>query len=49
MPKRFLVLQHTAWTGPGLYLQQAAKHLKVELVPVRVWRQAIPILPSMTA
>jgi len=44
MPKRFLVLQHTTWTGPGLYLQQAAKHLKVELVPVRVWRQAIPDL-----
>ncbi len=44
MPKRFLVLQHAPWTGPGLYLQQAAKHLKVELVPVRVWRQAIPDL-----
>jgi len=42
MPKRFLVLQHAPWTGPGHYLQQATKHLKVELVPVRVWRQEIP-------
>lgn len=42
MPKRFLVLQHEPWTGPGLYLHQAAKHLKVELELVRVWRQAIP-------
>lgn len=44
MPLRFLVLQHASWTGPGQYLQQAAKHLKVELTPVRVWRQAIPDL-----
>jgi len=42
MPKRFLVLQHASWTGPGLYLQQAAKHLKVEFETVRVWRQSIP-------
>ncbi len=42
MPKRFLVLQHAPWTGPGLYLRQAAKHLQVALVPVRVWRQPIP-------
>lgn len=42
MPKRFLVLQHAPWTGPGLYLQQAVKHLKVELHPIRLWRQAIP-------
>jgi len=42
MPKRFLVLQHATWTGPGLYLQQAAKHLKVELETVRLWRQMIP-------
>lgn len=42
MPKRFLVLQHASWTGPGLYLQQAAKHLKIEFETVRVWRQSIP-------
>lgn len=42
MPKRFLVLQHASWTGPGLYLQQAAKHLKVEFETVKVWRQGIP-------
>ena len=42
MPKRFLVLQNAVWTGPGLYLQQAAKHLKVELEQVRLWRQTIP-------
>jgi GMP synthase (glutamine-hydrolysing) len=44
MPKRFLVLQHAAWTGPGLYLQQAVKHLKVELELVKIWRQKIPEL-----
>lgn len=44
MPKRFLVLQHTLWTGPGLYLQQAAKHLNVTLDSVRVWKQKIPDL-----
>lgn len=44
MSKRLLVLQHAAWSGPGVYLQQAAKHLQVELVPVRVWRQTIPDL-----
>ncbi|MDD5759520.1 MAG: type 1 glutamine amidotransferase [Desulfobulbaceae bacterium] len=42
MPKRFLVLQHATWTGPGLYLQQAAKHLKVEFKMAKVWRQNIP-------
>lgn len=42
MIKRFLLLQHAVWTGPGLFLQQAAKHLKVELETVRVWRQALP-------
>lgn len=42
MPKRFLVLQHACWTGPGLYLQQAAKHLKVDFETVRVWRQGLP-------
>lgn len=42
MPKRFLVLQHAYWSGPGLYLQQAAKHLKVKLEQVRLWRQRIP-------
>lgn len=44
MAKRFLLLQHAVWTGPGLYLQQAAKHLKVELETVRVWRQGYPDL-----
>lgn len=42
MPKRFLVLQHTLWTGPGLYLQQAAKHCNVTLEPVRVWKERLP-------
>lgn len=44
MAKRFLLLQHAVGTGPGLYLQQAAKHLKVELETVRVWRQKFPDL-----
>lgn len=46
MAKRFLVLQHATWNGPGRFLQQAARHLKVELVPVRVWRQSIPDLAA---
>jgi len=42
MAKRFLVLQHNPWSGPGVYLQQAAKHLRVRFETVRVWRQDIP-------
>ena len=42
MSKRFIVLQHTSWNGPGIYLHQAARHLKVELKQVRVWRQPLP-------
>ena len=42
MTTRFLVLQHTAWAGPGFYLRQAAKHLNIKLELVRVWRQKIP-------
>ncbi|MBA3014383.1 MAG: type 1 glutamine amidotransferase [Proteobacteria bacterium] len=42
MAKRFLLLQHAVWTGPGLFMKQAAKALKVELETVKVWQRKFP-------
>jgi GMP synthase (glutamine-hydrolysing) len=40
--KRFLVLQHMSWEGPGVHLLRAAERCDVRLEVVEVWRQPIP-------
>jgi len=44
MGKRFLVLQHMAWEGPGVHLLRSAEKLGVSLEAVEVWRRRIPDL-----
>jgi GMP synthase (glutamine-hydrolysing) len=42
MGKKFLVFQHAAWEGPGLFLLEAARRHQVELEVVKVWEELIP-------
>ena len=44
MAKKFLVLQHMHWEGPGVHLIRSAEKLAVNLDVVEVWRQSIPDL-----
>ncbi|OEU52859.1 MAG: glutamine amidotransferase [Desulfobacterales bacterium S3730MH5] len=46
MSKRFLVLQHMPWEGPGRHLIHSAKKRKVRLEIVQVWHQPIPDIRS---
>lgn len=39
---KFLVLQHGAWEGPGQFLLDSARRLKIELEVCKVWQEAIP-------
>jgi GMP synthase-like glutamine amidotransferase len=39
---RFLVIQHTAWEGPGRYLLDAAGESGAELAVCRAWEEALP-------
>lgn len=42
MGTRLLVLQHTAWEGPGEFLVSAARKFKVALEVVKVWKGSLP-------
>lgn len=39
---KFLVLQHGAWEGPGQFLLDSARRLRVELAVCKVWQERIP-------
>ena len=42
MAIKLLVLQHTPWEGPGVFLLDAAKKLNVALTVIKVWEEKIP-------
>jgi len=42
MGKRFLVIQHMDWEGPGKHLRRLAASRDMHLDVIEVWRQAIP-------
>lgn len=42
MAVKLLVLQHTPWEGPGVFLLDAAQKLNVKLIVVKVWKENIP-------
>jgi GMP synthase (glutamine-hydrolysing) len=44
--RRFLVLQHMSWEGPGVHLIRAAQKCHVHLEVVEVWRQPIPAVTA---
>ena len=42
MALHFLVLQHTEWEGPGIFLMNAASRNNLRLTVIKVWREDIP-------
>jgi len=42
MAVKFLVLQHTPWEGPGVFLLDAARKFDVELTVIKLWQEKIP-------
>ncbi len=42
MAVKFLVLQHTPWEGPGVFLLDAARKLDIELTVIKLWEEKIP-------
>ncbi len=49
MAKKFLVLQHAPWEGPGKFLLDAAKQNNIELDVIQVWRRLLPGLEGYDA
>lgn len=46
MALHFLVLQHTEWEGPGVFLLNAAKKYNIKLSITKVWLDTIPPLST---
>jgi len=46
MEKRFLVLQHMEWEGPGTHLLRSAQNHGLHLDVIEVWHQSIPALTT---
>jgi GMP synthase-like glutamine amidotransferase len=44
--RKFLVLQHNPWEGPGKIMREAARRNDVELEVIRTWEEGIPGLAS---
>ncbi|MBU0682481.1 MAG: type 1 glutamine amidotransferase [Proteobacteria bacterium] len=42
MTKKLAVFQHSPWEGPGLFLLQAAKLNKIELIIIKAWEKIFP-------
>lgn len=49
MSKKFLVLQHAPWEGPGKFLVAAAQQNKIDMHTVKVWQQPLPDLEGFDA